>query len=244
MNERAKKKRPEDADEIAQGPNPANPRKRNNGRPFEDEVYGWLCSDPRYTEIAPEMRIRPREAMNPYRVDFACFEFPEKLAFWSRNYKYLFNIPSLLLIPVMVLSAKIFSPDFGIAVSVVMFIYIWTLIIVKHTIIDKRYGRITWVECRDRASKVSRRYVQEVERRRDDAAACRPHQVLIVSASGFDEDAILLARAYKIQCWEKQGSEFVRVFWATAGGVPLDAFPVNLDELARHASPSSGSGKA
>jgi hypothetical protein len=211
MSERARKKR-RDTDEIAQPPDMPTPRGKNDGRLFEDDVYAWLCSDPRYTEIAPETRIRPRHAMSPYRVDFVCFEFPEKLAFWSRNYDYLFNSALLLVVLLMSLGIKFFGPDIGIVVSIAVIVYMLVLVIVKLAIVDKRYGRTTWVECRDRLNKVSRRYVQEVERRRDDAAACRPHQVLIVSASGFDEDAILLARAYKIQCWEKKGSEFVRVF--------------------------------
>lgn len=186
-------------------------RKRGDGREFEDAVYAWLCLDSKYTEIGREMRIRPRQALNPYRVDIVCVEYPQRFARWKKYELLWWGMPVVLFYPGLWAVGELMGQDAAWAFSLTVMGYWIIAMFLKERVVDRRWGRTTWIECRDRADKVTRKYVQEVERRRDDAAAYQPYEVRIVSASGFEEDALLLAQAYKIQCWERVEADFVRV---------------------------------
>lgn len=78
-------------------------------------------------------------------------------------------------------------------------------------------GYDVWIECK--AVKVNRTHVMKLKGSVDDVKkACDeeieewyPDEILIVSSSGFDIDALGLAKSYGFECWKANPKGFERV---------------------------------
>jgi hypothetical protein len=74
----------------------------------------------------------------------------------------------------------------------------------------------TWVECKNRKTSVKRADLEKLQGavrdvRDNPRAEWKPQQVLMVSGSAFDIDALAIARAHGIECYQRTEQGFSRI---------------------------------
>lgn len=72
-----------------------------------------------------------------------------------------------------------------------------------------------WVECKNRQTRVKRADIEKLQGavrdvRENPGADWKPARVMMVSGSGFDVDALAIARTHGIECWERTATGLFR----------------------------------
>lgn len=190
-------------------------RPRNDGSKLEQQVAEWLRR--RGYSARTNQHVRGEEAVRPYEVDVQATLRDRR---WQR-----ILLAALATVAVAVFisfssapearqaatainqTAASFSP--GLAGSGVFLL--GTVAAIVALIGLQRSTRRVWVECKDLKVRVKREHVNklqgsvsDVRKLRSDGLGSKwkPTSVMLVSRSGFDQDAIAVARANKIECYE------------------------------------------
>jgi hypothetical protein len=79
----------------------------------------------------------------------------------------------------------------------------------------KRTTLHAWVECKNRQTSVKRADIEKLQGavrdvRENPGADWKPARVMMVSGSGFDVDALAIARTLGIECWERTATGLFR----------------------------------
>jgi hypothetical protein len=191
------------------------------GQALEREFAAWMESSLNYTSTKQRDLVNGNIAKRPYEVDVHGERFSQ---IWNA-----LRIGSLLFIALAM--AAYFWPDemssvndaaesavsslapsaAGSGLVIMAFVAF-----VAGYVGKKKATTHAWVECKDRKTSVKRADIEKLrgavqDVQKNPRAPWKPNDVIMVSGSGFDHDAISLARTYGIVCYQRNGAGFERV---------------------------------
>jgi len=195
--------------------------KDRTGKSFEIEFADWMEDELGYTHTQIREWVKGKAADRGYEVDVHGISF-------DRKWELIRKLGILLFILAL---ATIFLPrEFNwfrnmanqIVGSIVPDLVGFSLLIagaIGFIIAYKARNRTTthaWVECKDTKATVKRAVIQKLAKSVEDVrnsgdAKWYPDEVIVVSGSRFDHDALALAEEEGITCYEKTEDGFEEV---------------------------------
>ncbi|MDI1436837.1 hypothetical protein [Polyangium sorediatum] len=194
---------------------------RKKGQALERAFAAWMVSALHYTTTVQREFVKGEVATRPYEVDVHGERY--------RRYWYALRVVGMLLFVLGM--ATIFMPHkFTLVTHAAEGIVakIWPsaassgiLILALVALFVGEFGRKrsthhAWVECKNRKTAVKRFDIEKLrgaveDVRKNETASWKPDEVIVVSAAGFDDDAIALADEYGFVCYQRISYGFERV---------------------------------
>ncbi|MDI3287337.1 hypothetical protein [Polyangium sp. 15x6] len=191
------------------------------GEALEREFAAWMVSMLHYTAATQRELINGEVAKRPYEVDVHGERF-------SRLWYALHIIGGLLFI--LAVAAYLLPDELALVTGAVegTVSTIWPraagsgilmlsiAAFVLAILGKKRATTHAWVECKNRKTSVKRADIEKLsgavqDVRHNARAPWKPDEVIIVSAGGFDDDALSLADTYGFVCYQRSGKWFAPV---------------------------------
>ena len=191
-------------------------RRQPRGIQLEKDFAKFMEDELDFDETKLRELVNGNIAVRPYEVDihgirtnsfYKNLQMIGLISFIAAILAYMGIVPEIKQFFTSIVAS--FSPE--LAGSALLIFGIGGLLIGYYG--KNRKGEHIWVECKDLKTNVKRTYVMKLVNSAEDvinneSADWQPTHFIMVSGSGFDQDAIGFAKEHEVDCYIRKGKSF------------------------------------